>query len=90
MIQEIGYFVKNDIMKSNYMFMREKRQRTFLWRLFTIIVFGPCVPLIPLLIYPAAENIALVLVTSLFGVVTIATMLSIVIPLSLGEGIKSV
>ncbi len=59
------------------------------WILFTIFVFGPCEPLIPLLIYPAAERstLGLVLVAGVFGVVTIATMLSIVILLSLGANL---
>jgi nickel/cobalt exporter len=51
------------------------------WVLFTIFVLGPCEPLIPLLMYPAAkENIVgLVLVTAVFGTVTIVTMLTIVL-----------
>lgn len=51
------------------------------WVLFTIFVFGPCEPLIPLLMYPAAKNslIGLVLVTCIFGAITILTMLGIVL-----------
>ena len=51
------------------------------WVLFTIFVFGPCEPLIPLLMYPAAKNslFGLVLVTAIFGAVTIVTMLSVVL-----------
>lgn len=47
------------------------------WILFTIFVFGPCEPLIPFLMYPAAKGslFALVLVTATFGVVTTLTML---------------
>lgn len=50
------------------------------WALFLIFVFGPCEPLIPLLIYPAAESnmFGVVAVTAIFGVVTIATMLATV------------
>ncbi len=50
------------------------------WVLFTIFLFGPCEPLIPLLMYPAAsESIwATALVASVFSVVTILTMLSVV------------
>lgn len=50
------------------------------WALFLIFVFGPCEPLIPLLIYPAAESnmFGVVAVTAIFGAVTIATMLAIV------------
>jgi len=51
------------------------------WVLFVIFVFGPCEPLIPILIYPAAKNsfFGLVVVTSIFGVTTIATMLTLVL-----------
>jgi sulfite exporter TauE/SafE len=67
----------------------EKAKNLTPWILFTIFVFGPCEPLIPLLIYPAAKSstFGLVLVTGVFGVVTIATMLSIVILLSLGANL---
>lgn len=51
------------------------------WVLFTIFIFGPCEPLIPLVMYPAAKNslIGLVLVTCIFGAITILTMLGIVL-----------
>jgi len=51
------------------------------WVLFTIFVLGPCEPLIPIIMYPAAkENIGgLLLVTLVFGAVTILTMVGIVI-----------
>ncbi len=50
------------------------------WALFVIFVLGPCEPLIPILMYPAAQHstwgtLAVVLV---FGAATIATMLSVV------------
>lgn len=50
------------------------------WILFAIFIFGPCEPLIPLLMYPAAaHNVGLlVAVTLLFAVVTIGTMLVMV------------
>lgn len=50
------------------------------WILFTIFVLGPCEPLIPLLMYPAAKTHpgAVVLVTLIFALTTIATMLVIV------------
>jgi len=56
------------------------------WVLFVIFVLGPCEPLIPLLIYPAAQNslAGLLLVTGVFGVVTVLTMLSIVLISTLG------
>jgi nickel/cobalt transporter (NicO) family protein len=51
------------------------------WVLFTVFVFGPCEPLIPLLMYPAAkESISgMLLVTATFSFFTIGTMLSIVL-----------
>ena len=51
------------------------------WTLFVIFVFGPCEPLIPILMYPAAKNslFGLLAVTFVFGIVTIATMLGTVL-----------
>jgi sulfite exporter TauE/SafE len=50
------------------------------WVIFVIFVLGPCEPLIPLLMYPAArESWAGVLaVTTVFGLVTVLTMLGMV------------
>lgn len=51
------------------------------WILFTIFVFGPCEPLIPLLMYPAAQASwwGVLLVTGIFAVTTIATMTIVVL-----------
>ncbi len=51
------------------------------WVLFTVFVFGPCEPLIPILMYPAARSSwgGLALVTFVFGGVTILTMMGIVL-----------
>ena len=56
------------------------------WVLFTIFVFGPCEPLIPLIMYPAAEGTLadVVTVAVVFGVTTIATMLAVVFASSRG------
>jgi ABC-type nickel/cobalt efflux system permease component RcnA len=56
------------------------------WVLFTIFVFGPCEPLIPLVMYPAARHstAGVVLVAAAFGLVTIATMLVIITAASFG------
>ena len=56
------------------------------WILFTIFVFGPCEPLIPLAMYPAARHspAGVVLVASAFGLATIATMLAIIAAASFG------
>lgn len=50
------------------------------WALFIIFVLGPCEPLIPILMYPAARhNVGgLALVTAIFAVATIGTMLAVV------------
>jgi ABC-type nickel/cobalt efflux system permease component RcnA len=50
------------------------------WILFTVFVLGPCEPLIPLLMYPAAKFHmgAVLLVTAVFSVCTVVTMLAIV------------
>jgi nickel/cobalt exporter len=50
------------------------------WILFTIFVFGPCEPLIPLVMYPAAKHnySGVILVSSVFSLVTILTMLTII------------
>jgi len=47
------------------------------WILFTIFVFGPCEPLIPILMYPAVKGgwFELIVVTCVFGTVTIGTMM---------------
>ncbi len=60
---------------------KEKAVNLTPWILFTIFVFGPCEALIPILMYPAA-NIGLpgvIVVTSLFAIATILTMLVIVV-----------
>ena len=51
------------------------------WILFIIFIFGPCEPLIPLVMYPAAKGsiLTVILVVSIFASVTIATMLLIVL-----------
>ncbi len=49
--------------------------------LFIIFIFGPCEPLIPLIMYPAAKHnmLAVAVVATAFGVVTILTMLAMVL-----------
>ena len=56
------------------------------WVLFTIFVLGPCEPLIPVLMYPAAKNNTwgLIAVTLTFAIVTIATMITLVVISTLG------
>jgi ABC-type nickel/cobalt efflux system permease component RcnA len=51
------------------------------WVLFTILVFGPCEPLIPILMYPAAQGNAaeVAIVTALFAAATLTTMTAAVV-----------
>ena len=50
------------------------------WVLFTIFVLGPCEPLIPLIMYPAAEHsvAGMLLVSGIFAFTTLVTMLGVV------------
>lgn len=63
-----------------------KGRRMTPWILFTIFVFGPCEPLIPLLMYPASQSstTGMLLVTAVFAVITVCTMLTIVLLTSWG------
>lgn len=56
------------------------------WILFTVFVFGPCEPLIPLIMYPAAKGSmgSVALVAAVFGVTTIGTMMAFVLGSSYG------
>ena len=59
---------------------RNGRKTATPWVLFLIFVFGPCEPLIPILMYPAARQslLGVGVVTAVFAGVTISTMLGIV------------
>jgi len=56
------------------------------WILFTVFVLGPCEPLIPILMYPAAQASisGMILVTLVFAITTIVTMTAVVILLQSG------
>lgn len=56
-----------------------KSHRRTLWALFLIFVLGPCEPLIPLLMVPAADHsvFGVAIVAAIFSVGTIGTMLVI-------------
>ena len=58
------------------------------WVLFIIFILGPCEPLIPLLIYPAAREsfMGVLAVSIVFGLSTIATMVATVLVSSYGLG----
>lgn len=59
----------------------EGKSKFNFWVIFAIFVFGPCEPLIPILMYPAAQAswLGMTIVTIVFGVITISTMLTIVV-----------
>ena len=65
---------------------KEKTTNLTPWILFLIFVLGPCEPLIPILMYPAARASVggLILVTSVFAIATIGTMLAIVLAVNFG------
>jgi cytochrome c biogenesis protein CcdA len=50
------------------------------WVLFTIFIFGPCEPLIPIVMYPSAkENYQqMFILTLIFSLITITTMMTLV------------
>ena len=56
------------------------------WVLFTVFLFGPCEPLIPLLMVPAARHSAwgVGVVAATFSVATVGTMLAVVLTLGAG------
>lgn len=56
------------------------------WIIFIIFVLGPCEPLIPLLMYPAAREslVGVLAVTTVFGVITVLTMTAVVIAATVG------
>ena len=59
---------------------KEDAGRLTPWILFLIFVFGPCEVLIPMLIYPAANQsgLGVFLVALLFGIATVGTMMLVV------------
>lgn len=75
--------VHTHVHSEEHVHIHEKTERLSMtpWILFTIFIFGPCEPLIPILMYPAAQGhiFHVVLVCLIFGVVTIGTMLTVVL-----------
>ncbi len=59
------------------------------WALFLVFVFGPCEPLIPLLMYPAAKASpwAVALVVAAFTIATVGTMLAAVLVVRSGASL---
>jgi nickel/cobalt exporter len=65
----------------SHVHLEENKVNITPWVLFTIFVFGPCEPLIPIVMYPAAKNHwhDLLIVTAAFGISTIAVMMTLVL-----------
>ena len=63
-----------------HLHVHETGNATTPWVLFVIFVLGPCEPLIPLLLVPAAAGSwgGVLLVAGVFGAATVATMLAVV------------
>jgi nickel/cobalt exporter len=56
------------------------------WVVFVIFALGPCEPMIPVIMYPAVKGnyFSLIVVTIVFGAVTMTSMLAVVLGASLG------
>jgi len=74
--------------QNNHAHVHQQKGETSItpWVLFTIFVLGPCEPLIPLLMYPAAKSslFGVLSVAGIFSVITISTMLVVVMLASTG------
>jgi len=77
---------EHDHHREHLHFHEKEVAKTTPWILFLIFIFGPCEPLIPILMYPAAQNNigGAIFVSVLFSVVTIATMMAVVLVFKLG------
>lgn len=64
----------------------EKKSKITPWIFFIIFIFGPCEPLIPLVMYPAASNNIWLLIwlTFVFAITTIFTMIALVLAIYMG------
>jgi nickel/cobalt transporter (NicO) family protein len=74
--------------KGEHVHLHDQQPKTSFvpWAMFIVFLFGPCEPLIPLLMFPAAtQNVAgIILLSCVFAVVTLATMCIIVAAAYLG------
>jgi len=79
--------IKRAIQKKHHTHLHRPKSKSMTpWVLFTIFILGPCEPLIPILMYPAAENnvTGAFLVAGIFSVVTMSTMIAMVMALRFG------
>ena len=65
---------------------KSKAASLTVWSLFIVFVLGPCEPLIPLLMFPAAEHSlqGIIIVSLVFGLVTVTTMTGVTLLLYSG------
>ncbi len=65
---------------------KSKAKSLTVWSLFIVFVLGPCEPLIPLLMFPAAEHSlqGIIIVSLVFGLVTVTTMTGVTLLLYSG------
>lgn len=72
----------------SYPHAHQAERPTTVWTLFLVFAFGPCEPLIPLMMAPAAAHQwgHLLLVSFVFGGVTVCTMLALVAAGHMGMG----
>ncbi len=66
--------------EENHTIKNKQKRKIGIWALFVIFILGPCEPLIPLLMYPAAKlsTGGVIAVSATFMVFTVATMLVMV------------
>lgn len=71
----------NHLHDGEHVHVHDSNKQITPWIIFTIFVLGPCEPLIPLLMFPAATHSTsgLIIVSLVFAVTTIATMISVVV-----------
>jgi len=68
--------------QSGHLHPHQLDRRAFtVWTLFILFVFGPCEPLIPLLMVPALQHswFGVALVAAVFGITTVGTMVIVVL-----------
>lgn len=84
--QEHDHIHTHEVEHSHVHYQEKQKANVTPWILFIIFVFGPCEPLIPLVMYPGLKhNISgVILVTMAFGLTTILTMLTIIFVSSWG------
>lgn len=60
--------------------VQEKKVNITPWILFVVFILGPCEPLIPILMYPAAQRsyLGLAMIALIFSLITISTMVGMV------------